>query len=154
MTPRSRSATSRPIAYLSILIALVLPLPSLCQSNLFAWGINSDRQLGDNTGVFSAPLPVRVHGVGNIGFLQSAIAVAAGEGHSLALLKDGTVRAWGRNVTGECGNGTFSAFAATPVIVKDFTLGPLRHIIAIAAGRSFSLALDASGRVWGWGENT
>ena len=68
------------------------------------------------------------------------IAVAAGGEHSLALKADGTVVAWGRNLSGEA---TVSA--------------GLSNVIAIAAGgrsgSGFSLALKRDGRVVAWGDN-
>ena len=38
--------------------------------------------------------------------LTHVAAVAAGDGHSLALEDDGTVWGWGRNGDGELGDGT------------------------------------------------
>ncbi len=68
------------------------------------------------------------------------IAVAAGGEHSLALKADGTVVAWGRNLSGE---------ATVPA--------GLSNVIAIAAGgrsgSGFSLALRKDGRVVAWGDN-
>jgi alpha-tubulin suppressor-like RCC1 family protein len=68
------------------------------------------------------------------------IAVAAGGEHSLALKADGTVVAWGRNLSGE---------ATVPA--------GLSNVIAIAAGgrsdTGFSLALRRDGRVIAWGDN-
>ena len=58
-----------------------------------AWGENASRQLGDATNTMS-DVPVAVHG------LTGVAAVAAGYDHSLALLHNGTVEAWGGNVPG------------------------------------------------------
>jgi len=62
--------------------------------------------------------------------------IAAGEGHSLALTKEGTVVAWGSNDKNQCN---------APSGLKD--------VVAIAAGRKHSLALTEDGTVvaWGWG---
>ena len=38
------------------------------------------------------------------------LAIAGGYGHTLALKSDGSVWAWGLNVDGELGNGTFVNF--------------------------------------------
>ena len=48
----------------------------------------------------TAPRPVQVRG------LTGVTAIAAGDGHSLALQGDGTVWAWGFNGNGELGDGT------------------------------------------------
>jgi alpha-tubulin suppressor-like RCC1 family protein len=50
--------------------------------------------------MISRPTPVQVSG------LTSVTAVAAGSSHTVALLSDGTVKAWGSNATGAIGDGT------------------------------------------------
>lgn len=64
------------------------------------------------------------------------VAVAVGDGHSLALRTDGTVTGWG-----------YDAFGQT-----DAPLG-LTNVIAIAAGQFHSLALKTDGTVVAWGRN-
>jgi len=79
------------------------------------------------------------------------VAVAAGESHSVALKKDGTVCAWGANSSGQLGDGT-NTQRSTPVCLTLPT-----GVSAIAAGAQHSLALKtdgaASGTVWAWGYN-
>ncbi len=74
--------------------------------------------------------------------------IAAGVGHSLALLDDGTVWAWGDNRFGQLGDGTLIERSA-PVRALGFS-GPVR---AIAAGDNHSVALQENGRVYTWGAN-
>jgi alpha-tubulin suppressor-like RCC1 family protein len=85
------------------------------------------------------PFPVRVPN------LSDVAAVSAGSGHSLALLKDGTVRAWGENEFGQLGDGT-TMDRDRPVVVQG-----VRNAIAIASGGRASLALLADGTVMTWG---
>lgn len=108
-----------------------------------AWGWNHFGQLGDGTTRTWYPpsAPVRVRGLGEV------TAIAAGSSHSLALRKDGTVWAWGRNVDGELGDGT-NIDRHLPVEVRG-----LDRVTAIAAGGERSLALRADGTVWAWGNN-
>lgn len=75
-------------------------------------------------------------------------SLAGGYGHSVAILKDGTVWAWGLNVSGQLGDNTQSN-RFEPAQVKN-----LRNAVAVAAGRDHSLALLADGTVWSWGSNT
>ncbi len=72
-------------------------------------------------------------------------AVATGAMHTLALAADGTVWAWGRNDSGQVGNGSYSS-RLTPVAV-------LTGAVAIAAGHYHSLAVKADGSVWVWGRD-
>ncbi len=83
---------------------------------VLSWGINETGQLGsgsDSPGFRPQPGPV----VGLAGV--EAIACGGGPfslGHSLAVLGDGSVRAWGRNNAGQLGNGSTTS-ANSPVTV-------------------------------------
>ena len=84
--------------------------------------------------------------------LGEAAAVAAGQQHSLALRRDGTVWAWGNNRFGQLGDGgTASRDAPAPVLLAPGQ--PLGDVTAIAARLNHSLALTSDGVVWAWGEN-
>ena len=75
--------------------------------------------------------------------------IAAGLDHSLAVRSpDGTVYAWGRNQTGQIGNGTTSAQGVQSGIVPG-----LSGVVSVAAGDGHSLALRNDGTVWAWGSN-
>lgn len=65
---------------------------------LWAWGSNSDGQLGDGTTTDS----VSPKQIGT----SRWVAVAAGKSHSMAIATDGTLWAWGRNAEGQLGNGS------------------------------------------------
>jgi alpha-tubulin suppressor-like RCC1 family protein len=110
---------------------------------VLAWGDDTFGQLGN--GIISAngdsEAPVAVPG------LSTVTAVAAGEEHSLALLANGTVMAWGDNHEGQLGNGTIKT-SAVPVPVPGLT-----GVTAIAAGSLFSMALLNNGTVMAWGDN-
>src|SRR5437870_1241152 len=81
-------------------------------------------------------------------------AVAAGGYHSCALLGDGTVRCWGRNVDGQLGDGTVANPAtgppgsSTPVQVSGIT-----GAAAVIAGGYHTCALLADGTAWCWGRS-
>jgi len=77
------------------------------------------------------------------------IAVAAGQEFSVALLKNGTVVAWGSNSYGQLGDGNTEK-SKTPVAVKGLT-GVTA--ISVGAGGSHSLALLGSGTIVAWGNN-
>ena len=71
-------------------------------------------------------------------------AIAAGDGHGLALRDDGTVWAWGRDGSGQIGGGGDSL---NPIQVPG-----LPTIKAITATSYGSMALDEAGNVWSWGQ--
>jgi alpha-tubulin suppressor-like RCC1 family protein len=80
--------------------------------------------------------------------LSGATAVAAGAEHSLALLGDGEVMAWGANSNAQLGNGTQGGMSNVPTAV-----GGLSGVTAISAGSQHTLALLSSGSVEAWGYN-
>jgi len=77
----------------------------------------------------------------------TVVQVAAGLSHTLALMSDGTVWAWGNNNYGQLGNGITSYSELLVQVVG------LNNITAIAAGESHNLALKTDGTVWAWGYN-
>ncbi len=79
--------------------------------------------------------------------LNDITAIACGAGHYMALKKDGTVWTWGKNESGQLGDGTVIS-SEKPEMVKG-----LSDIVNIAAGSGHSLALGKDGTVWAWGDN-
>jgi alpha-tubulin suppressor-like RCC1 family protein len=109
--------------------------------SVWGWGNNFSGQLGNATREnLNTPTPVK-------GLVASVKAIAVGEGHSLALLANGSVLAWGKNTSGQLGNGTIRD-TSVPTPVSGLGSG----VIAVAVGRGdFSLALKSDGSVWAWG---
>jgi alpha-tubulin suppressor-like RCC1 family protein len=109
---------------------------------VLAMGSNVYGQLGNGTGEDSWDVPVQVQG------LTGVTAVSCNLGHALALMADGTVRAWGSNSYGQLGDGMeFPRNSDVPVVVSG-----LSDVIAIAAGAGYSLALRSDGSIWSWGD--
>lgn len=125
--------------------------------SVVAWGKNGAGELGNGTTTNSAT-PVGVSGLGAgsgvVALSANAPPLSAtsvsGNGHSMALISDGTVLGWGNNNSGEVGNFSFTD-QLTPVGV--YGLGAGSGVIAIAAGGSHSLALKSDGTVLAWGGN-
>ena len=94
--------------------------------------------MGDNT-TTDSHTPVAVSGLSN------AVAIAAGDHHTCALLGDGTARCWGDNSNGQLGDNT-TTDRHTPV-----TVSGLSNAVAIAAGDDHTCALlsDGTARCWG-----
>jgi alpha-tubulin suppressor-like RCC1 family protein len=120
---------------------------------VYVWGYDLYDQLGIEMPIIKfkthtpaamqyLPFPLRVPG------LSDVVAVAGGSQHSLALLKDGTVRAWGTNKDGQVGDGTtISRKLPVPVV-------GVRNAVAIAADSGVSAALLADGTVMTWGSGS
>jgi alpha-tubulin suppressor-like RCC1 family protein len=115
--------------------------------SVVAFGSNANGQLGDGT-TTQRLVPVQVSGLGSG---AGVISIAAGTGYSLAVKSDGTTLAWGRNPSGQLGDGTTTQ-RNTPVQVTG--LGSGSGVIAVSAGNGHTLALKANGTVLGWGRNT
>jgi alpha-tubulin suppressor-like RCC1 family protein len=98
--------------------------------------------------------------VGSALYGRTVVVIAGGYHFSLALCRDGTVAAWGRNVEGQLGNNTGGypgAQRLVPVAVNaDPSLSALygKLVTAIAAGFGHSLALCSDGTVAAWGLNS
>jgi alpha-tubulin suppressor-like RCC1 family protein len=121
----------------------------LSSGQVYCWGAQSEGQLGNDTPLSSpSALPVRVSALGTDAeaALTNVVAIDAGGAHSCAVLKDGTVRCWGRNDSGELGTGDTLPlrFASNPV-------PGVTTARALAAGLAHSCALlhDATVRCWG-----
>lgn len=108
---------------------------------VWAWGRNSDRQLGNATSDPYSVTPVQVQELSGI------VAIAAGWHHGLALKHDGTVYAWGYNLDGCLGNNTTSEEESTPVAAS------ISGVVAISADLYQSFALKSDGNVYAWGDN-
>jgi alpha-tubulin suppressor-like RCC1 family protein len=83
-------------------------------------------------------------------------AIAAGQYHVLALKADGTLWSWGRDLSGQLGNGTPFANESGAVQVVEVVASqnvPLAGVKAIAAGSDFSVAVKGDGSVWTFGSN-
>jgi alpha-tubulin suppressor-like RCC1 family protein len=116
----------------------------------FAWGSNTYGQLGNNT-TANSQVPFEVRTAGILAG-KTVIAVAAGDGHSLALCADGTLAAWGNNANGQLGNGS-TIQSKVPVAVNTAGVLAGKTVVAVAAGISHSLALCADGTLAAWGSN-
>ncbi len=96
------------------------------------WGDNNTSQLGDGTTTDKlrpAPLPGAT----------DAQQAGGGGSHTLAWRGDGTVYAWGSNVSGRLGNGTITLPPSPPVQVVD-----------IDGGGTFNLLADSRPDVFGF----
>jgi alpha-tubulin suppressor-like RCC1 family protein len=113
----------------------------LVDGAVMCWGANGNGQLGDGKTANSA-VPVEVEDMP-----APAIAVAAGDAHTCALLRDGRVACWGWNLEGQLGSS--GGDTMKPVLV----VGLPSRANAISAGGSDTCAVVQRGAVYCWGAN-
>ena len=114
----------------------------LADTSAQCWGSNDYGQLGQDTwDLISSNIPVVVLN------LSGVTQVSTGGAHSCATLADGTARCWGKNGSGELGDGT-NADSYQPVLASG-----LSGVAAIAAGETHSCAVLSGGAVRCWGGN-
>ncbi|BAS15330.1 RCC1 and BTB domain-containing protein 1 [Arthrobacter sp. Hiyo8] len=113
-----------------------------------AWGLNQSGQLGTGT-TTNSTTAIQLSG------LTTALSITAGKGDTnnpvaYAVLRDGTVRAWGVNPTGQLGNGS-TANSNVPTQVTGLT--GLAGTASISAARGTAFAVLADGTIRAWGDN-
>ena len=106
---------------------------------VWGWGDGSFGALGILLGHPYADQPVRIRG------LEHVVAIAAGTYTGYAILRDGSVLAWGRGVDGELGEGSADNRAVPTRVLA------LTGIISLRGGGTTAYALDRHRQVWAWG---
>ena len=107
---------------------------------LYAWGQRTQGQLGIGGALFgTVATPTRV------GDANNWASVSAGENHSLGVRTDGTLYAWGNNVSGRTGLGMTAGAQTEPerVAGTGWTF--------VSASMSHSVGKRTDGTVWAWG---
>ncbi len=107
-----------------------------------AWGSNQFYELGIGE-IYSAAYAPRTV-MNPVPFDKVTATI---DGLSYAIDRDGTVWAWGSNVSGALGNGTYYD-STVPVKVLS-----LKEVVQVA-GYDFGIALDSKQEVWTWGNNS
>ena len=122
-------------------------LALLANGTVWSWGLNAQGQLGngsfDTKGCKCRPTPAKVNGV------KGASAVAASGGAGYALLKNGTVWAWGNNEFGQLGRGKIGGKSAQPQQMQGLT-----DVKALTAGGGYVVALKTDSKPVALGMNT
>lgn len=123
-------------------------------SNAYAWGAAANGRLGNNATTPNRTSPVAVTATGVLSG-RTILQLATGATHTLALLSDGNVAAWGNDASGQLGNDAAKTSSSVPVLVSKAAGSALegKTVIAIAAGYGFSLALCSDHTLAAWGEN-
>ena len=102
--------------------------------SLWAWGSNSDGQLGNGT-TEDSNIPIKI--------MENVAFVSAGNRYSVAIKTDGSLWAWGNNSDGQLGNGTTES-CKTPVKIMD-------NVTCVTASATHTAAVKTDGSLWIWG---
>lgn len=118
----------------------------------YCWGINSDSQLGVDTGAevctdFLATykcsrLPVRVQGA------PAFADIAVGSNHTCAVTAEGSLYCWGNGEAGQLGTGDAHS-SSEPIFVAGAPT-----FVSVTAGNSTTCGITAVGSVFCWGDNS
>jgi alpha-tubulin suppressor-like RCC1 family protein len=124
-------------------------LALLSDGTVRSWGDDLFGQLGNGAPKTSSAVPVTVKNTNNAASLTNVKAIDAGANHSLALLANGTVVAWGADTSGQLGNDNNLFDFSFPQPVAS-----LSNVVSISGGEAHSLAVLKSGGVRSWGDDT
>ncbi|MEW6713361.1 MAG: hypothetical protein AB1403_26305, partial [Candidatus Riflebacteria bacterium] len=110
--------------------------------SLWCWGKNDFGQLG-NGQLEDSLVPVSVTNMEN-----GVTSVSIGADHTCALKTDGSVWCWGKNESGQLGNGT-TEFSDTPIMVTELEYS----VTALDSGFAHNCVQKMDGSAWCWGNN-
>lgn len=142
---------------------------------MYSWGVNSLFNTGDdyddgmllgyNTSgkgvdrgismpekiLWTSPQPQLIPRCVSVLDKSSVRQVACGKGHTLVLTEGGDVYSWGAGWNGCLGHGVGEQSMVVPTLVE--ALNEM-HIIQIACGKKYSMAVTTTGYLFGWGRNS
>jgi alpha-tubulin suppressor-like RCC1 family protein len=108
---------------------------------LWCWGADDEGQAGDLFKTALRPVP------GLVSFLSGPVAeVTAGYGFTCARLRDGGIRCWGKNDSGQLGDGT-KASSVSPVSTRALD----GQASSVSAGWYHAAAALSDGSIVEWG---
>lgn len=116
---------------------------------VWAWGKDSEGQLGNGKNSYTPDYPLRQESPGPVVNLAGVVAIDTGWHHGIVLRNDGSVWTWGFNQLGELGIGG-SDTDQHPVPAQ---VPGLNAVTAIAGGFTNSIAKKDDGSIWVWGGN-
>lgn len=116
---------------------------------LWAWGSDSAfRIIGDGSKeTYDSPIPIGGRYASRFGN-HKWISVSNGIGHVLAIREDKTLWGWGRNYSGQLGDGTQTE-RFNPVQIG----GVNSRWNDVSTNEHHTLAIKEDGTLWSWGEN-
>lgn len=123
--------------------------------NLYMWGVNTYGQLGYDTDPDGYnEIPTNIVSEFTLDAGETITSVVLGSQVSYALTSEGAVWSWGRNSSGQVGDGT-TTDAPSPVdITLEFGLDPGETVISLYAGGATAGAITSDDKVFMWGSDS
>ncbi|HRI64102.1 MAG TPA: EGF domain-containing protein [Polyangium sp.] len=114
----------------------------------YCWGLDGNQELGNGSTVTNqlTPMPVTP----TTGNTSPWLEIAAGFNHTCAVRQDGTLWCWGRNASGQLGDGTTTTRPDPKQVILPDPLGWLD----VHASGDFTCGMRTGGELYCWGTNT
>ena len=119
---------------------------------VFTWGDNTEGQLGDGTTTVRY-IPTEITSQFNLSVGETITQIILGGFHSSAITSEDRVFTWGRNNSGQLGDGTTTSRYIPTEITSQFNLNEEEIIRTIYLNGSHSSAITSEDRVFMWGWN-
>jgi alpha-tubulin suppressor-like RCC1 family protein len=110
---------------------------------LWAWGCAGTGRLGDNTATDKSS-PVSV-----VGGFTDWCQVSGGTSHTAAVRTNGTLWAWGNNLSGRLGDNTITSKSSPVSVVGGFT-----DWCQVSVSVTHAISVRTNCTIWAWGDNT
>ncbi|HSB34815.1 MAG TPA: choice-of-anchor D domain-containing protein, partial [Nitrospirota bacterium] len=140
-------------SWVAVAAGLSHSLALQANGTLWAWGSNTSGELGG--GVAGPPsnyVPSQVQNPGTSPY----VSISAGDSFSFARQANGTLWSWGKNTSGQLGNGTSDPDQINPLPhpAPVQVNGNAGAWISVKNGGSHTVALKADGTLDAWGNNS
>lgn len=112
------------------------------------WGWDANQELGNGSAVTNQPTPMPV--TATMGNDSPWVEIAAGLNHTCGVRQDKTLWCWGRNASGQLGDGTTTTRPDPKQVVAPDALG----WVDVVASGDFTCGLREGGALYCWGTNT
>ena len=128
---------------------------SLIDSNgdLWMWGKNNNKQIAKKKkSIINEPVNITQESTNPL-YGKTIKAVALGGNHTVAIDSEGNLWTWGYNGNGQLGNGKQGS---DPINITEQEENPIygKTIEQVSATHTYSAAIDSTGDLWMWGDNS
>lgn len=115
---------------------------------LYCWGLDNNGELGNGAGVTPQTMPAPI--AATAGNTSPWVELAAGFNHTCGVRQDGTLWCWGRNASGQLGDGTLTARQDPKQVLP----AGAADWVEVAASGDFTCARRVTGALFCWGLNS